>query len=267
MTTFLRLKQMSDFKGSLAHSLMRTTPIVRGTWQSEATSLKTYEMPNLIVQAEIPTLDGWIADMCEPDLPWADVHFEERVSGIPHNPPPSYTAWPWHSAKEADHHIKPQPGSHEMAFDHSYPERFWPKGARRPLYAGADPNRGIRFEMGDLNDVVNQLKKDSWTRQAYLPVWFPEDTGGVGNLHEIRVPCTLGYHFIRNGPNLDINYFLRSCDLTRHFHNDVYFAMRLLLWVVDQMGWRNDFGVPRPGELTMFISNMHLFEADVWRYK
>ena len=262
MTSIVMLRQMADFKGSLAKDLLRTIPIRRGTWQSEATSLKTYEMGNVIVQSSVPLREDWIQDKCEPDLPWAPTHFEERVSGIPHNPPPSYLAWPWHSAREADHHLQ------QGVFDHTYPERFWPKFAGAPGGQGGDlvsnPHGGIRFKYGDLNAVVTQLKADSWTRQAYLPVWFPEDTGATEGQ---RVPCTLGYHFIRNGPEMDINYFLRSCDLTRHFHNDVYFAMRLLVWVLNQCGFQKDFEVPRPGNLTMFISNMHLFEADKWRYQ
>lgn len=251
----------------LANTLLLTTPIVRGSWQSQDTNLKTYEMPNLIVQTNIPTRAVDAIGMCEPDMPWAEEHFRERVSGTPYNPPPSYLTWPWHSAKEADLHLGKE------GFDHTYPERFWPKGSPDDSL-GRPGMKGIRFRYGDLDDVVNQLKKDSWTRQAYLPVWFPEDTGAVGdhvrNDDERtgqRVPCTLGYHFIRNGSKVDINYFLRSCDITRHFHNDVYLAMRLLQWVLERCGYPNDFGTCSPGLLTVFISNMHLFEADAWRYQ
>jgi len=37
-----------------------------------------------------------------PNLPWADRHFEERVSGIPYNPPPSYKEWPYWNPKSEE---------------------------------------------------------------------------------------------------------------------------------------------------------------------
>jgi len=193
--------------------------------------------------------------MCNPDLPWAEEHFQERVSGIPHNPPPSSMRWPWYSEKER---AKFQHGEAQR-FDHTYPERYWPDRMDNCLNDwGADSLDGA----GNLNDVAALLRRDPWTRQAFLPVWFPEDTGVQ---HGQRVPCTLGYHFVRNKTQLDINYFIRSCDLTRHFLNDIYMTGRLLHWMVENV--QNGEGLPYPGTLTMFISNLHLFTADSWRFQ
>ncbi len=36
-------------------------------------------------------------------------------------------------------------------------------------------NRGIRYRYADLHDVIDTLNKDPLTRQAYIPIWFPED--------------------------------------------------------------------------------------------
>jgi thymidylate synthase len=71
----------------------------------------------------------------------------------------------------------------------------------------------------------------------------------------------LGYHFIMR-PNwtLDINYFMRSCDMVRHFRNDVYLASRLLQWVIEEL---SDEQTIKPGNLTMFISSLHLMVGDV----
>ena len=153
--------------------------------------------------------------------------------------------WPWHSQQEAERFIR-----EHGRFDHTYPERYWPHD---PVTDGL---------AGDLDDVVRLLRRDHWTRQAYLPVWFPEDTGSTRNQ---RVPCSLGYHFIRNSVTLDCNYFLRSCDLTRHYKNDIYLTGRLLQWMVEQV--QDKEGLPYPGTLTIFISNLHLFTQDIWRFQ
>lgn len=206
------------------------------------------------------TLEGLVEDI-KPDLPWADDHFEERVSRIPHNPPPSHEWWP---------HGK-QGNKEFMAtekFSHTYPERIWPKEAdAADLFPWKrTPHEGIRYPYGDLDDVVNLMVKDPLTRQAYLPLWFPEDTGAV---HGERVPCTLGYHFIARDGLLHIVYYIRSCDFIRHFRNDIYFTARLLRWVwqelrkIDPTTW-NDV---RLGHLTMHITSLHIFARDLERLR
>jgi thymidylate synthase len=137
---------------------------------------------------------------------------------------------------------------------------------RVPGRHSRNPMTGIRYPYGDLDDVVSLLAREPYTRQAYLPVWFPEDTGAV---HGERVPCTLGYHFILRDNQLHTFYPLRSCDFLRHFRNDVYFAVRLTQWVRDQVlmtcpksnevYWT---GVT-PGNLTMQIVSLHIFEGDM----
>jgi thymidylate synthase len=112
------------------------------------------------------------------------------------------------------------------------------------------------------------LIQDPWTRQAWIPLFFPEDTGGEdegrkGILH-MRKPCTLGWQFLRRGNLLHLFYPLRSCDLFRHFRNDCYLAVRLLLWVLrecrkkDSLKWDQ----VRPGTYSMWITSLHLFEGD-----
>jgi thymidylate synthase-like protein len=203
----------------------------------------------------------------EPNLPWADDHFEERVCGYPLNPGTEWANWPW--ASSADKFRK------DEMFNHSYAERYWPKlamqlGSARTVSEMAHshdhlsdviigPNKGIRYDYGDLGDVVNQMVKDPNTRQAVLPVFFPEDTGAV---HGDRVPCSIHYHFmIRNG-KLDIFYYLRSCDFVRHFRDDIYLTLRLQLWVIDQLKAKGVDVVP--GNFRMFIGSLHLFKND-WR--
>lgn len=236
----------------LAEVLLSQSITSRESWQSTSAPSPVREVSNVVL--ELPDISSSVQHLIDrtgPDLPWAEEHFLERVSGQPLNPPPSFARWPWHSEKERSQFLTSSTNG-GVRFDHTYPERIWPKEG---WWAGQDQSG-----WGDLQDVVGLLRKDPWTRQAFLPIWFPEDTGTTLNQ---RVPCTLGYHFIRNGLRLDCNYFLRSCDFTRHLHNDLYLAGRLLQWMVDKVR-KEDF--PIAGNLTVFISNLHLFTADEWRF-
>ena len=237
-----------------AQRLMSTpAPVNRGTWQSQKTDMLVREADNVLLAFDVPATKHLWQEHCQPDLPWAETHFLERISGEPMNPAPSYIDWPWHSDKERDR-FRTTP---DAKFDHTYPERFWPR-----YDENFSVRRGIRFQYGDLYDVIQLLQKEPFTRQAYLPIYFPEDTGSAEGQ---RVPCTLGYHFIRNGPSLDLKYFLRSCDITRHFLNDAYMAGRLLQWATTQVAYGAE--IPFVGTLTMFISNFHMFLNDEWRFR
>jgi thymidylate synthase len=142
------------------------------------------------------------------------------------------------------------------------------------------PLEGIRFKYGDLADVVTLLARHPYTRQAYLPVWFPEDTGARdGGGKDIRVPCSLGYHFMIRDGELSCRYYLRSCDLYRHFSNDIYMTARLVQWMCGavQVEAQNlsEFGIGdislfppvKPGRLLTVISSLHLFVNDVDKMK
>ncbi|AUM59765.1 thymidylate synthase [Pseudomonas phage PMBT14] len=213
----------------------------------------------------------YYAEAIEPNLPWADKHFEERVCGYPINPGTEWANWPFgvNAEKALDMHGQ---------FNHNYMERYWPvRAGKAPAHPTRgvkeffdlarhallldDTNRGIRHEYGDLGGLVRDLAAEPDTRQAYLPVWFPEDTGDA---HKGRKPCTLGYHFIMRNGKLDVTYYMRSCDLANHFRDDVYLTVRLLLWVLDQCriqnapAWRDVV----PGKFTMHITSLHMFVND-----
>lgn len=259
--------EFRDMRGALITKLKTTTPINRGTWHSEDVSDSdahaAHELLNVVFCVSIPSSIPEVQSLFCPDLPWAEDHFQERVSRHPMNPAPSYRDWPYHSEAERDRYVRDG-----GTFDHTYPERFWPKranpGEMMMFRSGraAEVNTGIRFAYGDLDDVVRLLQNTPHTRQAYLPVFFPEDTGSADGQ---RVPCTLGYHFIRNGMGLDCNYFIRSCDVYRHFTNDAYMGARLTQWIVQQLYYRG--GLVWPGSLNMHVSNLHLFKGDSWRFQ
>jgi hypothetical protein len=223
----------------------------RGTWQAldvrNKPDMATHEITGYSLVADLRRERSLIyyQNAISPDLPWADDHFLERVSGTPLNPPPSEAWWP-HAANNAL--FKDATG----VFSHTYPERFWPKEA-------GDKPRGIRYPLGDYADLIALLRREPYTRQAYLPIWMPEDTG---NQARVRTPCTLGYHFLLTGDLLDITYYIRSCDLLRHFRNDIYFAVRLLLDVLDRLS--DNWLTVKPGILRMHIASLHCFRNDFY---
>lgn len=208
----------------------------------------------------------------KPNLPWADNHFEERVCGMPINPGIEWANWPY--GKSADT-FRDSCGK----FNHNYMQRYWPKLAGLTeaatetaadfikvvdsMVRGAEYSnrKGIYHEYGDLGDVVDLLQREPDTRQAFFPVWFPEDTGVV---HRGRVPCSIGYQFLMRNGHLHIAYYLRSCDYTRHFRDDIYLTVRLLLWVLQQLRERDPvtWNDVKPGFYTMHIMNLHVFEND-----
>lgn len=248
----------------MRNDLVDSPAVNVGEWQSQHREFNMHELLHVVFDMPMPASVEEAAQITGARVPWAEDHFQERVGGQPLNPSPSEAWWPFAKKKEGTNVEHKSEGE---AFSHTYPERMWSK------YAGMAnrlSNRGIRFEYGDLSDVVNQLVKTPMTRQAYLPIWFPEDTGAV---HGKRVPCTLGYHFIIRDGKLDIAYFMRSTDLLRHFQDDVYMAIRLAQWMVNEILNRTavvgyNFENPQPdplvvGNLVFHTSNLHIFEQDV----
>lgn len=212
-----------------------------GEWQAirgDIPQAKTIEIEDVSIEFDLAdTIEG-LQEQTHPNLPWAEEHFGERVSGIAWNPPPSHVRWPF-AQRGNEQHLS------QEVFSHTYPERMWPRNLDSEW-------KGLRFGTGDLEDVVQLLKRSPHTRQAYLPIWFPEDTGAVEGQ---RVPCTLGYHFLLRDGKLKIVYYIRSCDFFRHFNDDVYMAGRLCQWMATQIK-------ATPGRLVMHISSMHIFAPE-----
>lgn len=248
-----------------------------GQWQSRDIkgdrSKVTWELREASLAIRMPPNEGEAQRVIRPNLPWAEDHFQERVGGKPLNPPPSQAWWPFAQNGNADHKKNDQ-------FSHTYPERFWPKHAGHDfcncphsaeMREGKEPGyysehwpcsysgrRGVRFSYGDLDDVIERLRDNLLTRQAYLPIWFPEDTGAPAGE---RVPCTLGYLFLVRKNTLHMTYHIRSCDFMRHWRDDVYMAVRLAHYVRSQLKISQTAAL-NFGELTMHIGSFHIFEGD-----
>lgn len=232
-------------------------------WQSRDVSKRPEAMmrETLHFSLQVPisgeSLPALRADI-GPNLPWADDHFEERVGGEPLNPGKQWANWPW--SNSADTFRK------GGRFSHTYMERFWPKfagmtsGGELGHELVGEGHNGIWFGYGDLEDVINHMVAHPLTRQAYLPIWFPEDTGVA---HGERVPCTIGYHFIMREGFLHTTYQIRSCDIVRHFQDDIYLAVRLKLWLLERLRARDPMWKKvSPGFFIMHITSLHAFKND-----
>lgn len=246
-------------------------PVDTERWQGVKANTRTREILNMNTTINlhgIEDLDHWRRDI-RPNLPWADDHFLERVGGEPLNPGEQWKHWPW--SNSAGKFIEGQ------RFNHNYMERLWPKFARRTpdgslclgntlrKYPKDDPRPkyGIGHHYGDLQDLVELLADEPYTRQAYIPLFFPEDTGfGDGG----RKVCTLGYQIIVRDNGAHIWYPMRSCDFIRHWSDDCYLAVRLLLWIIDECSKINSIWKKfHPGLFEMHATSFHIFEADIER--
>lgn len=255
---------------------MRHAPPARTErWQGVAANLDTRELRGVELEVDlrgIADLDHWRQDV-QPNLPWADDAFLERVGGEPLNPGVQWAKWPWgQSARQFK----------QERFNHTYAEQLWPKFARRtndgtlPLraksatairkYPEGDlrPKFGIAHHYGDLEDLVDLLAKEPHTRQAWIPLFFPESTGvGDGG----RKMCSLGYQILVRDGRAHMYYPLRSCDLVRHFRDDAYLAVRMLLWVADRCRERSDaWRDVAPGTLSMHATSLHVFSTDIDKF-
>lgn len=224
---------VSAFRGFLLQA-----PIVDvGEWQAQRGSQEaiTLERQDMSFAIDIPESTHELVEQIQPSMPWAEEHFQERVSGVPYNPPPSAARWPYKRQDHAEH------VDSQGRFSHTYPERLW--------------------KLSTLSDLIVLLRERPYTRQAFIPIWWPID--GPNACTNQRVPCTIGYHFLRRGDRLKIVYYIRSCDFLRHFKDDVYMAARLCQWMCDQLNvYTTKDEHVRPGQLLMHISSLHVFEAD-----
>jgi hypothetical protein len=249
-----------------------TKPFHRSNWQgldvSNKPEMAIHELRHVSIDVDLRGVEdlGWYRSTIKPNLPWADDHFEERVCGYPLNPGTQWKHWPW--GQSADK-FREASG----IFNHSYAERYWPIQAEsnpaptltaedfaRSIIEGVPIKQGIRGRYGDLNDVVAKLINEPTTRQAILPVYFPEDTALLTG----RQPCSMYYHFMLDDKKrLDVVYPMRSCDYRRHWADDVYMTVRLLIWVLERARKHNAFfDEVKPGQFVMHIANLHVFRND-----
>ena len=215
-------------------------------WQAIDTPDDLWEVINRYIQMDMPETVEELGKQCDADLPWAEDHFQERIDpDCNHNPGYEYQNWPYYRTNTEDNDKKFRNEEQEY-FSHTYMERFWPdttiKGTGK-----------MGYNFGNFADTVEKLKKDNGTRQAFFAIWHPQDQRDDG----VRLPCTIGYHFLVRNGKLHIAYLIRSCDIMRHFKNDIYMTVRLAQYVRDQVDPNIQLG-----QLSMWIGSLHCWNME-----
>ena len=231
---------MNQIDSAVSYLLFKGQPAESNSWQAISPLEEMFEVLDLFLQMPLCQSRDELMKMTKADLPWAEDHFQERLSG-PSNPGREYKNWPYYRSEDDDPRFR-----FDGEFSHTYQERFWPP-----------KQKGIRFEMGDYSDVVDRLNSDPPTRQAFLSIWHPEDQS---NTPKRRLPCSIGYWFKKEGSRLNLTYLIRSCDAARHLRNDVYMAQRLAMVVANSVDLR-------VGRMSMWIGSLHYFKSDVYHLK
>lgn len=156
-----------------------------------------------------------------PSQPWADAEFQERLSFTT-----EFGAKAWK--------LRPE---------------VWQEFADR----GFSYTYGERYASG-LEAIISEIKKHPESRQLFLSVWDPViDADKLGFK---RVPCSLGYFFIKRDGQLHMKYMQRSADFVTHFENDQYLSRKLQEHVAKEAG------IPA-GRFTHWIGSLHVYEKDV----
>lgn len=159
----------------------------------------------------------------QPTNPWADSEFQERINPEYQNPG---KAWKLRLEVWKEYLLSNQ------KFDYTYNER-------------------IRMQ---LPEVIRLLESHKYTRQAIISIYDP--LVDVDRLGRRRIPCSLQYIFLFRESKLHIIYYMRSCDITLHFRNDIYLAIKMLHHVANKLQMN-------VGNLHVNIANLHIFKKDI----
>jgi thymidylate synthase len=168
------------------------------------------------------TINGWENFTNEEEQQWLHVELNERIA----------TSWvnPGRAFVYRDSMWEPFLDKFDR-FDYTYNERIRPS---------------IQRILKELHDRPN-------TRQAVLPIFWPEDLRFMGG--KLRIPCSLHYQFVLRNRELHTIYSMRSCDYFNHFKFDVVLAWKLGQYVADVTG-------VKMASLTHFIGSLHAFKKD-----
>ena len=93
MKTFGRISDAIKWTKESLIDYGRTVKTER--WQGIPSPDDMFEYLFHSFKTQIPSTVEGLVEQARPNLPWADDHFEERVCGLPLNPPPSHVNWPF----------------------------------------------------------------------------------------------------------------------------------------------------------------------------
>lgn len=206
-------------------------------------STKTMQNKDIIGEEDFETLEiqDYQYKITHPKIsevpatqPWAKMEWEERVYGITGSPVNPGIAWEARTDIWEEFLVPGRVPEDEMQFDYTYSERF--------------------NICAKVNAIILRLQRDIYSRQAYINIWGSEDC--IDRYPPIRQPCSLGYLLQYRGDALNMMYYMRSCDLSTHFYNDIYLALQLQYYVADAVG-------VVPGTFGQNIASLHVYKKDV----
>lgn len=102
-----------------------------------------------------------------------------------------------------------------------------------------------------LQNVIDELKRNPDSRQAIIHVHYPEDTKQMGG--KARIPCSVYYQLMVRRGKLDIIYNMRSSDFDTHFRNDIWQACQLRDYIAFEIKIE-------PGLFHMNVGSLHRYK-------
>lgn len=107
-----------------------------------------------------------------------------------------------------------------------------------------------------LDYAIDLLRKDPMSRRACISIWSNYEN--FSDL-DIRVPCSMYYHFMIRDKHMYVDYHQRSCDLIEHWRNDLYFAMRMGNHIAKSLGMHD------PNKLRVIhrVGSLHAYNKDL----
>ena len=129
--------------------------------------------------------------------------------------------------------------------------KIWTKMA--DAHGNVNSNYGYQWERnGQLDKVINMLKKNKQTRQASISIYDGKEI----SKYKHDTPCTYAVNFTIYNNKLNMSVMMRSNDLWYGFCNDQYCFSMLQDTVADHLempvGWYYHF-----------VNNMHLYESQL----
>lgn len=213
---------LGEIKRDLAEMGVRIhTATMQDKYIGDLQDFETLELQNYLYTVTSPCLED--LDMT---YPWFEHEWMDRLDGIWGHPQNPGTAWE-HRRDVWEEFL------HDGKFSYTYSERL------------------SLFDQ--VQNAINRLREDKFSRQLYIAMWTPEDSTKLGHS---RVPCTLGWHLQFRQGRLNMTYFMRSCDFFTHLSNDIGLSFAMQEFIANMVG------LPT-GHFSHYIASLHVYQKDV----
>jgi len=111
---------------------------------------------------------------------------------------------------------------------------------------------------GQLPAIYKELRRDKWSRQAYINILLPVDQILVGKTTTHEYPCTLGIQYLIRDGELHTIVNMRSNNAFSVLPYDVYNFTRLQILVSDVLG-------VKVGRYYHTVNSLHIYKRDLGR--